>query len=130
MGSYRREYEEYYSNLKSGSGLEGLEKNNTKINPKFIKHRNDLAISRGVNYYRGYKSKEENGILKVIYYDVLGAMIIFLIFLSFIGLKGFGKDGLYKEAKVMIEKNYTVDELKEFVNLDWILEKIKEIKIK
>ncbi|WP_194189604.1 hypothetical protein [Clostridium chrysemydis] len=130
MGSYRREYEDYYSGLKSGGELGDLDKNNTKINPKFVKHRNDLAISRGVNYYKGTKEREENSIVKVIYYDILGAMIIFLIFLSFIGLKGFGRDGLYKEAKVMIEKNYTVDELKGFVNLDWVLEKIKEIKIK
>ncbi|MGL5870180.1 hypothetical protein [Clostridium chrysemydis] len=129
MGSYRREYEDYYSGLKSGRDLGG-DNDNVKVNPKFIKHRNDLAISRGVNYYKGTKAKEENSIVKVIYYDILGAMIIFLIFLSFIGLKGFGKEGLYKETKGMIEKNYTVDELKEFVNLDWVLEKIKEIKIK
>lgn len=129
MGSYRREYEDYYRGLKSREDL-SENSDNIKVNPKFIKHRNDLAISRGVNYYKGTRVKEENSIVKVIYYDILGAMIIFLIFLSFIGLKGFGKEGLYKEAKGMIEKNYTVDELKEFVNLDWVLEKIKEIKIK
>lgn len=121
MGTYRREYAEYYRELKGGLKWENSD---LYIGPRGI-YKNDISKRSGLRSGYNVRRKREKPTINLIFTEIVASMLLFLVLISFSILNSTGNSYIYRTSKNIIERNYTVEEVKDLFGIRSFIKNLK-----